>query len=60
MPPNPEKYGVNLRQLLYCLLLIDPKQRPSTEMILADVAVAEMCHKLTLNLGLVPLTRNKT
>ncbi|PNF32686.1 hypothetical protein B7P43_G13118 [Cryptotermes secundus] len=54
VPPNPQKYGEHLRQLLYCLLRIDPTCRPSTQMIMADVAITEMCHKLTVNLGLVP------
>jgi hypothetical protein len=42
--------------MLYWLLLMDPTQRPTTEMIMAHVAVTEMCQKLRLNLGRVPVT----
>ncbi|KDR19401.1 serine/threonine-protein kinase Nek8-like [Zootermopsis nevadensis] len=52
--PRADIYGQHLRYLLYQLLRADPVQRPMTEMILADVAIAEMCQKLKLNLGLVP------
>ncbi|XP_069692343.1 serine/threonine-protein kinase Nek8-like isoform X2 [Periplaneta americana] len=51
--PNAEKYGRHLRSLLDRLLSVDPAQRPTTEMIMADIAVAEMCLKLPLNIGLI-------
>ncbi|KAJ9590189.1 hypothetical protein L9F63_016678 [Diploptera punctata] len=49
--PNTTMYGTLLRNLLDRLLNVQPAQRPSTSMIMADPAVAETCYKLFVNLG---------
>ena len=59
VPPSAYEYGHHLTQLVHWLLVPEPTLRPTTEMIMAHVAVAEMCQKLTLNLGRVPVVDEK-
>ena len=59
MPPSANEYGHHLTHLLHWLLVPESTLRPTTEMIMAHVAVAETCQKLTLNLGRVPVIGEK-
>jgi len=59
VPPSANQYGHHLTQLLHWLLVLEPTLRPTTEMIMAHVAVVEMCLKLTVNLGRVPVVDEK-
>jgi len=59
VPPSANEYGHHLTQLLHWLLVLEPTLRPTTEMIMAHVVVAETCQKLMLNLGRVPIIDEK-